>query len=728
MSSRMLSKRIPAFVMAVIMALTMFAFTGLTGAGEVYAASLSKPSVTLKNATPTSIKVSWKKVSGASKYTVYRSTKKGSGYKSIKTTTSTSYTNSKLTCGKTYYYKVKAISGKKSATSSVVSKKAVPGTVSGFKVSYTCSTLKPYWSKQSGVSGYQVYYRASSSGSYKKLATTSSTSYTQKKLKLGTARYYKVRAYKKVGKTTYYGAFTSAVSKKTAHSPSTSWFVTKEATCSSTGTKRNKCKYCNKTYTATIAKDTTAHSFTSKTMPATNTYEAYTLYTCKLCGYQYKSSLKSHSYSDTVVSPTCTQQGYTIHTCKNCDYSYKDTYTDIIPHTYTTVTVAPNCKDEGYDINVCTACGYKDENSKTNFVSAIGGNHYLQRKTIAATCTTDGYTADICTICGYVDDTTKTDVVTALGHNYPEEYTTDETGFRHYICARCDNEKIDDTCYINLTDRSISVPGAAEFGKSATNNTDKLDINPGITTFYEITGEAENLTIDVNATVDTEVKLAGAVITNTDMDCIDIKDKSEDESLQSTETEIIEDIIPCVSVSAKDLTESTLTVSGSGNAIENGCELELKGHGKLALNSVSTALDCQAKLEIKNLTLDITSTGNRGIDTKKDNLNAAGLIISTDYSNITIKPNANITIKSYDDGIRCKNMTFDELDAAAGDTATVVNVVSETGDGLQLEGKKGITMYSGIMTLQGGKTGMNNKSGLKNIVAPAQLTANGITQ
>lgn len=613
MSSKILSKGIPVFVMAVIMALTMFAFTGLTGAGEVYAASLSKPSVTLKNATPTSIKVSWKKVSGASKYTVYRSTKKGSGYKSIKTTTSTSYTNSKLTCGKTYYYKVKAISGKKSATSSVVSKKAVPGTVSGFKVSYTCSTLKPYWSKQSGVSGYQVYYRTSSSDSYKKLATTSSTSYTQKKLKLGTTRYYKVRAYKKVGKTTYYGAFTSAVSKKTAHSPSTSWFVTKEATCSSTGTKRNKCKHCHKTYTVTIPKDNIAHSYVKK-----------------------------------VVTPaTCTAEGKTVTCCKYCSKVIK-------------ITINP-----------------------------------------------------------------------ALGHKYELAGKTAE-GFDRYVCANCGKEKVDAVCMVDITNKTVSMPQYAEFIDATETDVAQVHLNPvavGNTVIeYNIVGEAEEFTIDVNAVTDCSVKLSGVKITNTNSECIKIKDRSPDESADSTAGTAVEDVIPVVSVSAADGTENTLTVTTAGNAIESKCELELKGHGKLALNSVSTALDCQAKLEIKNLMLDITSTGNRGIDTKKDNLNAAGLIISTDYSNITIKPNANITIKSYDDGIRCKNMTFDELDEAAGDTATVVNVVSETGDGLQLEGKKGITMYSGIMTLQGGKTGMNNKSGLKYIVAPAQLTANGITQ
>ena len=75
MSSKMLSKKIPAVVMAVVMMLTMFAFTGLTGADEVYAASLSKTSVTLTNVPPTSIKISLKKVSGASKYTIYLATK-----------------------------------------------------------------------------------------------------------------------------------------------------------------------------------------------------------------------------------------------------------------------------------------------------------------------------------------------------------------------------------------------------------------------------------------------------------------------------------------------------------------------------------------------------------------------------------------------------------------------------------------------------------------------------
>lgn len=73
-------------------------------------ATLSKPSVSLK-AGKKSITVKWKKVSGATGYKIYRSTKKSSGYKVVKTIkkgSTVSWKNTKLKKGKKYYYKVKA--------------------------------------------------------------------------------------------------------------------------------------------------------------------------------------------------------------------------------------------------------------------------------------------------------------------------------------------------------------------------------------------------------------------------------------------------------------------------------------------------------------------------------------------------------------------------------------------------------------------------------------------
>lgn len=62
-------------------------------------------------------KVSWGNVSGAEKYTVYRATSKSGNYSSVKTTTSLSYTDTKATAGKTYYYKVIAVCSNTSGNS-----------------------------------------------------------------------------------------------------------------------------------------------------------------------------------------------------------------------------------------------------------------------------------------------------------------------------------------------------------------------------------------------------------------------------------------------------------------------------------------------------------------------------------------------------------------------------------------------------------------------------------
>lgn len=76
--------------------------------------SLAKP--TLKSASNVKgkkAKITWTKLSGATGYQIYRSTKKSSGYKKIKTISSgstVSYTNGSLKKKKTYYYKIRAYS------------------------------------------------------------------------------------------------------------------------------------------------------------------------------------------------------------------------------------------------------------------------------------------------------------------------------------------------------------------------------------------------------------------------------------------------------------------------------------------------------------------------------------------------------------------------------------------------------------------------------------------
>lgn len=77
-------------------------------------ASIKKASAKKKGRT--TAKISWSKVSGASGYEVYKSTKKTKGYKKIKTTKSSSYTYKKCTKKKRNYFRIRAyrkVKGKK---------------------------------------------------------------------------------------------------------------------------------------------------------------------------------------------------------------------------------------------------------------------------------------------------------------------------------------------------------------------------------------------------------------------------------------------------------------------------------------------------------------------------------------------------------------------------------------------------------------------------------------
>lgn len=67
-------------------------------------------------------------------------------------------------------------------------------------------TLK--YKKQTGVSGYQIYYSTKKNSGYRRAKTTSKTTYTLKKTSKR-SYYFKVRAYKKVGKKTLYGSFSA---------------------------------------------------------------------------------------------------------------------------------------------------------------------------------------------------------------------------------------------------------------------------------------------------------------------------------------------------------------------------------------------------------------------------------------------------------------------------------------------------------------------------------------
>ncbi|WP_039945605.1 leucine-rich repeat protein [Anaerofustis stercorihominis] len=75
------------------------------------AIKLKYPTVKVKSTKKKTAVISYKKVSGAKKYNIYRKTAKGK-YKLIKTTNKSSYKDKGLKSKKTYYYKVKSIGNK----------------------------------------------------------------------------------------------------------------------------------------------------------------------------------------------------------------------------------------------------------------------------------------------------------------------------------------------------------------------------------------------------------------------------------------------------------------------------------------------------------------------------------------------------------------------------------------------------------------------------------------
>lgn len=190
-----------------------------------YSFNGTKPPLKATVVSYNKIKLTWNKVSSSSGYTIYRSTSKNGTYKAIKDISASSsrqYTDSGISAGKTYYYKVQAyrtISGQKyySKYSSVVSAKAAPTktTISSVKAGKKKATIT--WKRQSGISGYEVLMSTKKNSGYKTvkiIKKASTVKYTKTGLKKGKTYYFKVRTYKTVNGKKVYGSNSNIKSVK----------------------------------------------------------------------------------------------------------------------------------------------------------------------------------------------------------------------------------------------------------------------------------------------------------------------------------------------------------------------------------------------------------------------------------------------------------------------------------------------------------------------------------
>lgn len=177
--------------------------------------------VTAVSAGAGSVTVTWDAVEGATGYTVYRAGFLGILYNDIASTSETTYTDTGLTTGSIYNYKVKAyftteqnenIYGPSSAAAQA---RPVPSAPVPATVPVTADAIEISWPAVDGASGYEIYVSDSEGGAFTLLNNSADATFIHAPVATGVPYYYKVRAYAPFGRTVVYGDYSGVVSAVT---------------------------------------------------------------------------------------------------------------------------------------------------------------------------------------------------------------------------------------------------------------------------------------------------------------------------------------------------------------------------------------------------------------------------------------------------------------------------------------------------------------------------------
>jgi hypothetical protein len=167
------------------------------------------PKASIKGSTFDSVKVGYKGVKGTYKYEIFRSTSKKGTYEKVGESTTTSYTDTGLKTGTTYYYKVRACNNNCGGFSKVVSKK--PGLAKpGLSVSSPEAgkvLVRP--STVAGEDGYVIQFSTKKNKGFKEVANLDvyTTEYLEEGFKSKKTFYFRVRAYRVVDGVPVYSAW-----------------------------------------------------------------------------------------------------------------------------------------------------------------------------------------------------------------------------------------------------------------------------------------------------------------------------------------------------------------------------------------------------------------------------------------------------------------------------------------------------------------------------------------
>jgi hypothetical protein len=174
--------------------------------------------LTVKKATTSYVKLSWSKAGTCEKYAVYVYDTAKKKYKKLGETESKSYKAENLSPGKTYAFRVAAISGGKTGKKSSKVKTVTKPVKAKIKsaVSKKSKRINLKWNKQT-CTGYQIEW--STTKDFSSNCKYSTVSKSKKEIIVKTKRakqkyYIRIRAYKDFGKTRYYGNWSKAKAVK----------------------------------------------------------------------------------------------------------------------------------------------------------------------------------------------------------------------------------------------------------------------------------------------------------------------------------------------------------------------------------------------------------------------------------------------------------------------------------------------------------------------------------
>ena len=155
------------------------------------------------------VKISWKSVSGAASYRIFRKGPGESTFTALSKVATTSYTDKKAEAGKTYYYYVRCIdaNGKYVGTYNANGQSiTVPETKKAeITLSNVETGVKISWQYVDGVASYRIFRKGPGETTFTGISKTTGNQYTDKNVAEGKTYYYYVRCIDANGK--YIGTF-----------------------------------------------------------------------------------------------------------------------------------------------------------------------------------------------------------------------------------------------------------------------------------------------------------------------------------------------------------------------------------------------------------------------------------------------------------------------------------------------------------------------------------------